>query len=506
MFEEKKKETQALPLVHRVDLDDSVAVALSPLPKGTELVVGSIRVTVQEPIEPYHKVALRDHALGQLVTRFGAPIGRAIQPIFAGTHVHVHNVETCLSGPKTYSFQPNQPRPQLGSEHVKETFMGYLRQDGRVATRNEIWVVPTVGCVANICEQIALKCRTKFAERIDTVRAMTHPLGCSQLGDDLGSTRRVLASLACHPNAGGVVFVALGCESNQIDALLPETQGLLPERVRVIRAQVEEHEIDAGVRAVEELVEVMDGDHREPRPVSDLVIGLKCGGSDALSGLTANPLLGTITNRVASAGGTVLLTEIPEIFGAEHLLLQRAANREAFDALVNLVNGFKEYFIEHKQPVHENPSPGNIAGGITTLEEKSLGAVQKAGTAPVMDVIGYGQRVRKSGLTLLEAPGNDAVSGTALTAAGATLVLFTTGRGTPLGFPAPTVKIASNSSLAQRKRAWIDYDAGGVLSDGMGTVADDFMAKLLALASGQPTCSEVNGEGSIAIWKRGVTL
>jgi altronate hydrolase len=336
--------------------------------------------------------------------------------------------------------------------------------------------------------------------------AFSHPHGCSQLGDDLAGTRSLLASLACHPNAGGVLLVGLGCESNQLDRLMSEIPENLRGRVRTLRAQGVEDETEEGLKLIDGLVATASLSKRSPVPLSELVIGLKCGGSDGFSGLTANPLVGRMADRVVGAGGSAILTEIPEIFGAEHLLMARARDEAVFDGIVGVVNDFKRYFLAAGQPVSENPSPGNIAGGITTLEEKSLGAVQKAGQATVEDVIRYGGRIRRKGLTLLEAPGNDAVSSTALAAAGATVILFTTGRGTPLGFPVPTVKIASNSTLASTKKGWIDFDAGQVLAEGLEPAADALLERIAEVASGAPTAAERNGEREIAIWKRGVTL
>jgi altronate hydrolase len=384
--------------------------------------------------------------------------------------------------------------------------MGYRRSDGRVGTRNETWVLPTVGCVARTAERIAATAHARRAGAIDGVHAFAHPFGCSQLGDDLAGTRSVLAALACNPNAGGVLIVGLGCESNQLDALVGEIPEALRGRVRTLRAQAEEDETEAGLALVDELVGEAAQVRRERIPISELVVGLKCGGSDGFSGLTANPLVGRISDVVVGSGGSTLLTEIPEIFGAERMLMACARDKSVFDALVAVVNDFKRYFLEHGQPVSENPSPGNIAGGITTLEEKSLGAVQKGGHAPVADVLRYGERVRRKGLNLLEAPGNDAVSSTALAAAGATIILFTTGRGTPLGFPVPTVKIATNSALAERKKNWIDFDAGKILDRGVETTADALLALIARIASGEETASERNDEREIAIWKRGVTL
>lgn len=399
------------------------------------------------------------------------------------------------------------PTPGRSLVRPAGSFLGYRRADGRVGTRNEIWILCTVGCVARTAQRVAAEASRRFGGRVDGVHAFTHPHGCSQLGDDLGDTRRILAALSQHPNAGGVLILGLGCENNQLEALLAAAPDLDPARLRAFSAQGVEDEVEAGLAAVAELVNVAEQDRRTPCALGDLVLGLKCGGSDGFSGVTANPLVGRMADAVAAAGGTPLLSEIPEIFGAERLLMARAADRSVFDQTVAVVDDFRRYFLDHGQSIHENPSPGNLAGGVTTLEEKSLGAVQKAGRAQLTQVLRYGERVRARGLGLLESPGNDAVSSTALTAAGATLILFTTGRGTPMGFPAPTLKIASNRELAARKPHWIDFDAGRLLSDeSEEAVADDLLDLLLATASGQATRSEAAGEREIAIWKRGVTL
>ena len=482
---------------------DDVAVALRGIEAGERIALEGRVLTAIEPIPHGHKIALHELAAGGEVRKFGWPIGRMKAPVAAGGHVHAHNVETLLAGVEGYRYAPVRgealPKPE-GS------FIGYRRADGRVGTRNEIWILPTVGCVARTAERIAGIANARHAGKVDGVYAFAHPHGCSQLGGDLDGTRSLIAALACHPNAGGVLLVALGCESNQADRLLEEIPEALRGRVRVLRAQGVEDETEEGLAIVDALVATAALTERAPAPLSELVIGLKCGGSDGFSGLTANPLVGRMADRVVGAGGAAILTEIPEIFGAEHLLMARARDESVFDGIVGVVNDFKRYFLDAGQPVSENPSPGNIAGGITTLEEKSLGAVQKAGQAPVEDVIRYGARVRRKGLTLLEAPGNDAVSSTALAAAGATVILFTTGRGTPLGFPVPTVKIASNSDLAARKKGWIDFDAGQVLTDGLEPSADALLERIVSVASGATTAAERNGEREIAIWKRGVTL
>jgi altronate hydrolase len=497
------KPIQPSPLALQVQPEDDVAVALCPLDEGEEVEVGGRKVKLRDPIAYGHKFALHDVAEGAPVRKLGWPIGEATRPIRAGEHVHTHNVRTLLEGVEEYRYEP---LPSASLPTSDSTFLGYRRADGRVGTRNEIWILPTVGCVARTSERIASHAHSRRPEGIDGVYAFAHPHGCSQLGDDLGGTRSVLAALASHPNAGGVLLVGLGCESNQLDALMKLIPEELRGRIRSVRAQSEEDETEAGLARVDELMAEASKTKREPVPLSELVLGLKCGGSDGFSGLTANPLVGRMCDVVVGSGGLAILTEIPEIFGAERLLMARADNGETFDEIVAVTNDFKRYFLEHGQPVSENPSPGNIAGGITTLEEKSLGAVQKAGRAPVSDVLRYGERVRSKGLSLLEAPGNDAVSSTALAAAGATVILFTTGRGTPLGFPVPTVKIASNSDLAARKKNWIDFDGGTVLSDGFDGAADELLETITQIASGEPTASERNGEREIAIWKRGVTL
>jgi altronate hydrolase len=498
---ERSAETRSLL---RLDGRDDVAVALRPIAKGERLQIGSDWIEAQEAIPYGHKIAIRARSRGEKVRKFGWPIGAMKADVQPGEHVHDHNVATLLSGVEGYSYEPLAEEP-LDSPSTLH-FDGYRRADGRVGTRNEIWILPTVGCVARTADKIAVVAHARHSTLIDGVYAFTHPFGCSQLGDDLAGTRSVLAALACHPNAGGVLLVGLGCESNQLDRLIEEIPGNLRGRVRTLRAQGVEDEVQEGLASVDGLVATASLARREKVGLSELVLGLKCGGSDGFSGLTANPLVGRMADQVVAAGGTAILSEIPEVFGAERLLMARARDRHVFDGIVGVVNDFKRYFLAHNEPVSENPSPGNIAGGITTLEEKSLGAVQKAGRARVEDVLRYGERVRRRGLTLLEAPGNDAVSCTALAAAGATVILFTTGRGTPLGFPVPTVKIASNSDLAQRKRGWIDFDAGRVLEEGIEPVAGSLLERIAGIASGQQTAAERNGEREIAIWKRGVTL
>ncbi|MCP3735565.1 altronate dehydratase family protein [Sphingomonas sp. RP10(2022)] len=479
---------------------DSVATLLEDAQAG-DTVAG---VVLRSAVPRGHKVALAGIPAQAPVVKYGFPIGHARRAIASGEHVHSDNLATALAGTGHYSYAPKAPTT-APSPASTATFEGYVRADGRVGTRNEIWVLPTVGCVARTAERIAKQAGAQLVGQIDGVHAFTHPHGCSQLGQDLDGVRAILASLACHPNAGGVLLVGLGCEENQVLELLA---AIPPERhaaIRYLTAQFSTDEVEEGVALVAELA-AQATVPRQTVGLDRLVLGVKCGGSDGLSGLTANPLVGRISDRVGEAGGRVVFTEIPEMFGAEQMLMDRAADAPVFDAMVGVINGFRQYFIDHGEPISENPSPGNVAGGITTLEEKSLGAVQKAGTGRITDVIGYGARVRSDGLTLLEAPGNDAVSSTALAAAGATVILFTTGRGTPLGFPVPTVKIASNSDLAARKPGWIDFDAGQVLTGGFEGAEAALLARICGIASGAATAAETNDEREIAIWKRGVTL
>jgi altronate hydrolase len=495
----------ALPPCYRIAARDDVAIALRDLAAGERITVDGATIELVDAIPRGHKFALRSVSAGESVRKYGQAIGRATAQIARGAHVHTHNLTTLLSGVNEYRFAPRS-ESITGTTAEPLTFMGYRRADGRVGTRNEIWILCTVGCVGRTAERIARLAANRCKGRVDGVYAFAHQFGCSQLGGDLERTRKLIAALARHPNAGGVLILGLGCESNQLDPLLLEIPQSQRARIRTFAAQATSDEVEEGLRLVEELADVAACVQREPCPLASLAVGLKCGGSDGLSGITANPLVGRIADRVTNAGGMAILTEIPEIFGAERLLMERAADERVFAGIGELVNDFKRYFLENDQPVHENPSPGNIAGGITTLEEKSLGAVQKGGHATVTQVLRYGEQVARPGLALLEAPGNDGVSSTALVAAGATVVLFTTGRGTPLGFPAPTLKISSNSLLALNKPHWIDFDAGRMLSGDPDALAEDFMRLIIDVASGRAARNELNEEREIAIWKDGVTL
>lgn len=490
----------------RIHPRDQVAVVPGGLDDGQVAVLGDQGVRARGAVPPGHKVAVAEVARGDTVLKYGMPIGRASAAIRIGDWVHEHNLASALdsvtaptarSVPMTVSEPPTVPR-----------FDGYRRRDGRVGTRNELWIVPTVGCVARLAERVARTASRRAEGRADGVLAMPHPFGCSQLGDDLAQTRQLLAGLIRHPNAGGVLVIGLGCENNQLRALLESAAPYDEQRLIGFDAQSVADEDEAALSAVERLLDRMARDRRQPCPASELVVGLKCGGSDALSGLTANPLVGRVADRVVDWGGGALLSEIPEMFGAEHLLAARAINDEVRNAFLGLIEEFKRYYRGHGQPIDENPSPGNKEGGLTTLAEKSLGAVQKGGSAPVSRVLPYAAPAPTDGLSVVAAPGNDGISSTAMVAAGATLLLFTTGRGTPMGFPVPTVKIASNRALARRKPHWIDFDAGPIAEGAdVQPMAEALLDQLLEIASGRmQTRNEENDEREIAVWKRGVTL
>lgn len=439
-----------------------------------------------------HKYALRNINRGEYIIKYGFPIGIATENIKAGEHVHSHNLKTLLSGEKEYDYYPNVC--ELSPEKPVD-IMAYERDNGDIGIRNDIWIVNTVGCVNKIAQRLSEKTGALY---------FPHPYGCSQLGGDHLRTQQILCGLIRHPNAGGVLVLGLGCENNNIEDLKKVLGDYDKKRIRFLNAQDCDNEIDAGISIIRSLQKQAKKDKRTAVPVSKLKIGLKCGGSDGFSGITANPLVGSIADRIVSMGGSAVLTEVPEMFGAEQLLMNRCVNKSVFDKTVRLINNYKNYFIAHNQPVSENPSPGNKAGGITTLEEKSLGCVQKAGTSAVTDVLNYGDTVKKSGLNLLNGPGNDIAAVTNLSAAGCHIILFTTGRGTPLGAPVPTLKIASNSELADHKRNWIDFNAMTVSSG--HDLSEELFDLLIDTANGRETKNEINGYRDIAIFKDGVTL
>ncbi|MCX6968234.1 MAG: altronate dehydratase family protein [Verrucomicrobia bacterium] len=491
----------------RIHPSDNVAVALEDVEAGRQIAIGGLSITLSSPIPRGHKVALTKLSVGENVVKYGAPIGHATAPILAGDWVHTQNLKTNLGGTLEYVYKPKAN--SIAPHGTELSFEGFLRPNGSVGIRNELWIIPTVGCVNHIAESLARRFSQRLPQgSIDGVYAFTHPYGCSQLGEDHASTQKLLASLAQHPNAGGVLILGLGCENNTMASFRKLLGDADPCRFRFLISQQVEDEVEAGLQMLEELAHSAGAMRRQPVPVSALRVGLKCGGSDGLSGITANPLVGAFSDLLIASGGTTILTEVPEMFGAETLLMNRCVSREVYEKCVTMVNGFKEYFLRHNQVVYENPSPGNKEGGISTLEEKSLGCTQKGGCGPVVDVLDYASRLQHPGLNLLNGPGNDIVAATALAAAGAHLILFTTGRGTPLGCCVPTIKISSNSALAQHKKNWIDFDAGAMLH-GMTQkeLAARLMLEVVEFASGRKqTKSEINGFREIAIFKDGVTL
>ncbi len=490
----------------KIDPKDNVCVALSAVAAGTKLFENAALVAAED-IPMGHKIALRDIACGETVVKYAHTIGRATAPIRAGGHVHSENMETALSGVLEYTYEPSHAWEHTPDGN-EQTFMGFARPDGSAGVRNEIWVLPTVGCVNGAAEAIAARAQAYVSGALDGVYAFTHPYGCSQLGEDHARTQDALIGLARHPNTFAVLILGLGCENNNI-AVFKERLGAYDEnRIFFLNSQDCEDEVEAGEEILRTLCARAAREQRVPCPLSKLTIGLKCGGSDGLSGVTANPLVGRFSDMMVAAGASVILTEVPEMFGAETILMQRCVNREVFDKTVDLVNGFKEYFIRHGQEVYENPSPGNRAGGITTLEDKSLGCIRKGGSSAVVDVLRYGQARSKAGLNLLEAPGNDLVASTALAVSGVQIVLFTTGRGTPFGAPVPTVKISSNTQLSRKKPRWIDFDAGALTSGAdFEGLAQKLYAYVLDLAQGDArTWTERENIRDIAIFKTGVTL
>jgi altronate hydrolase len=469
-----------------------------------------------EEIPQGHKFALRDIAKGQQIIKYGSPIGIATCDIKKGAWIHTHNMKTGLGELLTYTYKPQYiPLPKTKKTHY---FQGFKRADGKVGVRNEIWIIPTVGCVNSVATAIEHKAQPYVHGTVDAIAAFTHPYGCSQMGEDQENTRRILADLISHPNAGGVLVLGLGCENSNIDVLKDYIGPYDPDRVKFLVAQDCEDEIEEGLKIVKELTRHASQFERTPIPCSELIVGMKCGGSDGLSGITANPTVGRFSDLLIAEGGTTVLTEVPEMFGAETYLMNRCENEALFEKTVSLINDFKTYFTSHNQTIYENPSPGNKKGGISSLEDKSLGCTQKSGSAPVKGVLAYGEPVTTRGLNLLSAPGNDLVASTALAASGAHIVLFTTGRGTPFSSPVPTVKISSNSPLYEHKKNWIDFNCGSLVS---GTTTDygtptsgttleelgeELFRYVVDVASGRQVKAEASGFHDMAIFKKGVTL
>ena len=491
----------------RINPADSVVVCLRAMSKGEIISIDNFNVELLQDTPAGHKVLLKDTSKGEDIIKYGYPIGHAAEDLKAGTWVNENNLKTNLAGTLSYEYNPVNETLNIAKED--RTFKGYGRKNGEVGIRNEIWVVPTVGCVNGIAEKLVekLKEETKCAG-IDAIHAWHHNFGCSQLSGDHENTRKILRDIVLHPNAGGVLVLGLGCENNQPDDFMQTLGDYDNERIKLMVSQkVEGDEIEEGMKILRNIYKIASTDKRTDVPLSKLRIGLKCGGSDGFSGITANPLVGELSDYIVAQGGTSILTEVPEMFGAETILMNRCENKDLFNDTVSLINNFKDYFLSHGEPVGENPSPGNKAGGISTLEDKALGCTQKCGRAPVSGVLEYGDRLKNNGLNLLSAPGNDLVASTALASAGCQIVLFTTGRGTPFGTFVPTMKISTNSLLASRKSNWIDFNAG-VLAEGMDMkeLLRQFIEKVISVASGELTRNEENGYREISIFKNGVTL
>ena len=491
--------------------EDNVVVCLEPMAKGETITLSDGReVTAVEDVPAGHKMAVKNISNGDNVVKYGYAIGHSTEDITIGRWVHTHDIKTNLEGILEYKYTPDKEDidkkiAKMGTR--KGTFKGFVRANGKVGIRNEVWIIPTVGCVNNLATALANKANKLVKGSVEEVIAFTHNYGCSQTGDDQEHTRTILSDLINHPNAGGVLVLGLGCENSNIDVLKPYIGEVDESRVKFLVCQQSDDEMADGLRLLEEIIDNVSKDEREEVDCSKLIIGLKCGGSDGFSGITANPLVGRISDRIIEYGGTSILTEVPEMFGAETILMNRCKDEATFNDTVNMINGFKDYFTKQGEPIYENPSPGNKAGGITTLEDKSLGCTQKSGDYPVMNVMEYGDRTDVRGLNLLCAPGNDLCAATALASAGAQIVLFTTGRGTPFACPVPTMKIASNNTIADKKGNWIDFRAGQILEGRtFDELTDELFDKILRTASGEKLKSEEAGFHDMAIWKRGVTL
>ena len=491
----------------QINKGDNVVVCLRPINAGEEIKIGNHAVQALRNTPAGHKILLCDTPKDKPIIKYGYPIGRAKENLKAGEWVNENNIQTNLSGTLEYEYRP-AIKP-LSIEQEDRTFKGFMRKNGEVGIRNEIWIVPTVGCVNGIAERLAQKLEQETQLKgVDAIHAWHHNYGCSQLGDDHENTRKVLRDICLHPNAGAVLVLSLGCENNQPEDFMKMLGDYDRERIQLLVTQrVEGDEVEEGMKILRKLYKTAAQDKREEVPVSKLRIGLKCGGSDGFSGITANPLVGEFSDWLIAQGGTTILTEVPEMFGAETILMNRCQTPELFQKTVYLINNFKEYFLSHGEPVGENPSPGNKAGGISTLEDKALGCTQKCGHAPVSGVLEYAERLKTNGLNLLSAPGNDLVASTALAASGCQMVLFTTGRGTPFGTFVPTMKISTNSHIFNSKQNWIDFNAGELMEGvDMLTLRNIFIDKIIATANGEKVKNEINGYREIAIFKNGVTL
>ena len=491
----------------KINPADNVVVAITDLKAGEIISDEGADVVLKEDVPAGHKVTLKNLTEGENVIKYGYPIGHVRQNVEAGKWINENQIQTNLSGLLEYTYNPVKVELDIPQKNL--TFKGYRRKNGEVGIRNEVWIIPTVGCVNGIVNQLASNLRKETnGEGVDAIVAFPHNYGCSQLGDDHENTKKILRDMVKHPNAGAVLVVGLGCENNQPDVFREFIGEYDEERVKfMISQKVEGDEVEAGMSLLREIYAKAKEDKREEVPLSELRVGLKCGGSDGFSGITANPLLGMFSDFLVAQGGTSVLTEVPEMFGAETILMDRCRTKELFDQTVSLINDFKEYFLSHGEPVGENPSPGNKAGGISTLEDKALGCTQKCGKAYVDGVMAYGDRLQVKGLNLLSAPGNDLVASTALASCGCHIVLFTTGRGTPFGTFVPTMKISTNSNLAKNKPSWIDFNAGVIVeNEPMEKTCERFIDYIIRVASGEQVNNEKKDYREISIFKNGVTL
>lgn len=492
----------------KINPADNVAVAIENLKAGDVVNVDGCQITINNDVHAGHKFLLKDLAENDDVIKYGYPIGHLTSAHKKGDFINHECIKTNLSGLLDYSYKPVSVAEDKQFSCQLATFKGYKRKNGDVGIRNELWIIPTVGCVNGVCNQMCEQLKNELRDDNIRIVSFPHNYGCSQLSDDHENTRKILRDMVLHPNAGAVLVVGLGCENNQPEDFMKFLGDYDKDRIRLMVTQkIEGDEVEEGLKILRELYDIMSKDKREDVSLSELKVGLKCGGSDGFSGITANPLLGVFSDYIVAQGGTTVLTEVPEMFGAETILMNRCKNKALFDKTVKLVNDFKQYFLSHGEPVGENPSPGNKAGGISTLEEKALGCTQKCGKSQVCGVLNYGDILQDKGLNLLSAPGNDLVASTALAASGCHIVLFTTGRGTPFGTFVPTMKVSTNSTLAKNKSTWIDFNAGSLIEgESMQSVFERFCKKVISVASGEQTWNERKNYQEISIFKNGVTL
>ena len=497
----------------RLHATDHVALAKEPLAAGLELDSPDSRLVVRQHIPVGHKVALTGRENGDPVRRYGQIIGFATTTIEPGDHVHSHNLGVGRLQ-HDYAFGQNMHPVEFVPEEERRTFQGYRRAGGRAGTRNYLAVISSVNCSASVSRYVADRFRgdaLKAFPAVDGVIALTHKGGCgTHYGTGIDLLQRTLAGFAHHPNIAGYILIGLGCEVNQIPDLIERQNFGSPLSLVIQEEGGLVETVEAGVSAIEQLLPIANTSRRESISASELVVGLQCGGSDAWSGITANPALGRASDLLVAQGGTVLLAETPEVYGAEHLLTRRAISERVGQRLVDQIQWWESYAALHGAEIDNNPTPGNKLGGLTTIYEKSLGAVAKSGTSPLNDVIGYAEQVRTRGFVHMDSPGYDPVSVTGQVASGCNLICFTTGRGSVFGCrPAPSIKIATTSALARKMPNDMDVNAGRILEGAsIDTIGEEILSLLLAVASGQPTKSELHGIGEEEFnpWMLGATL